>query len=162
MCIITYMYMHNKKKLIVCVCILCVYVLCLMKAINITALPPCQTEWKQDHLVCYLPGTLALAVHNGLPKKYMSIAKNLMYTCYRMYKEMPTGLSPEIVHFNTAPGAERDIYVKVCVCVCLYLPPSPPLNLSPTSSLLPPASRQTQPAETRDGGVSLLPPQTHK
>lgn len=67
---------------------------------------------KMDHLVCYLPGTLALAVHNGLPMKYMSIAKNLMYTCYRMYREMPTGLSPEIVHFNTQQGADTDIYVK--------------------------------------------------
>ena len=67
----------------------------------------------QDHLVCYLPGTLALAVHNGLPKKFLPIAKNLMYTCYRMYKDMPTGLSPEIVHFNMRAGAEEDIYVKV-------------------------------------------------
>ena len=68
----------------------------------------------QDHLVCYLPGTLALGVHNGLPAKYMAIAKNLIYTCYRMYKDMPTKLSPEIVHFNTEPGATEDLYVKVC------------------------------------------------
>ena len=69
----------------------------------------------QDHLVCYLPGTLALAAHNGLSKKsFMRIAKDLMYTCYRMYKDMPTGLSPEIVHFNMDPGATKDIYVEVC------------------------------------------------
>lgn len=67
----------------------------------------------QDHLVCYLPGTLALAVHNGLPDKYFSIAKNLMYTCYQMYKKMPTRLSPEIVHFNMGEGDKEDIYVKV-------------------------------------------------
>lgn len=67
---------------------------------------------KMDHLVCYLPGTLALGVHNGLPSKYMSMAKSLMYTCYQMYKQMPTGLSPEIVHFNTTKSADRDIYVK--------------------------------------------------
>ena len=67
--------------------------------------------------MCYLPGTLALAVHNGLPKKYMIIAKNLMYTCYQMYKQMPTGLSPEIAHFSTEQGAERDIYVKVCMSI---------------------------------------------
>ena len=36
-----------------------------------------------------------------------------MYTCYQMYKQMPTKLSPEIVHFNTTKGAARDIYVKV-------------------------------------------------
>ena len=67
----------------------------------------------QDHLVCYLLGSLALGVHNGLPKKFMTIARNLMYTCYQMYRQMPTGLSPEIVHFNTIPGATSDIYVKV-------------------------------------------------
>ena len=95
-------------------------------------------EWNQDHLVCYLPGTLALAVHNGLPMKYMSIAKNLMYTCYRMYREMPTGLSPEIVHFNTQQGADTDIYVKVCVCVCVcYTHCSVSyLSLSPTTHSL--------------------------
>ena len=68
----------------------------------------------QDHLVCYIPGTLALAEHNGLTSKsYMIIAKNVIYTCYRMYKDMATKLSPEIVHFNMEPGATRDIYVKV-------------------------------------------------
>ena len=71
--------------------------------------------------MCYLPGMLALGVHNGLPKKFMPIAKNLMYTCYRMYKDMPTRLSPEIVHFNVEPGASEDIYVKVCVCVCVSI-----------------------------------------
>ncbi|CAI8003608.1 Endoplasmic reticulum mannosyl-oligosaccharide 1,2-alpha-mannosidase [Geodia barretti] len=72
---------------------------------------------KMDHLVCYLPGTLALAAHNGLSKKsFMRIAKDLMYTCYRMYKDMPTGLSPEIVHFNMDPGATKDIYVEPLNC----------------------------------------------
>ena len=65
--------------------------------------------------MCNLPGTLALAVHNGLPKEYLTIAKNLMYTCYQMYKKMPTGLSPEIVHFNMTEGAKEDIYVQVWV-----------------------------------------------
>ena len=75
-----------------------------------------------------------LAVHNGLPKKFTSVAKNLMYTCYQMYKQMPTKLSPEIVHFNMTEGSTKDIYVKVrcslksnvvewlynhdCVCDC--------------------------------------------
>ena len=68
----------------------------------------------QDHLVCYLPGTLALGVHNGLPQGYMTIAKKLIYTCYQMYRQMPTGLSPEIVHFNMSRKSKRDIYVRVC------------------------------------------------
>lgn len=74
----------------------------------------CHTH-KQDHLVCYLPGTLALGTHNGLPRKFMNIARNLMYTCYQMYKQIPTGLSPEIVHFNITKGAAKDIYIKVCL-----------------------------------------------
>ena len=73
--------------------------------------------------MCYLPGTLALATHNGLPKRFMTIAKNLMYTCYQMYKQMPTGLSPEITHFNITKGAKADIYVKVSVCVCVCVLP---------------------------------------
>lgn len=54
-----------------------------------------------------------LGVHNGMSKKFISMAKNLMYTCYQMYKQMPTKLSPEIVHFNMTKGALKDIYVKV-------------------------------------------------
>ena len=67
----------------------------------------------QDHLVCYLPGLLALGVHNGLPQRYMSLATNLMYTCYQMYQKMPTGLSPEIAHFNMKGTSTEDIYVNV-------------------------------------------------
>ena len=75
----------------------------------------------QDHLVCYLPGTLALGVHNGLPQGYMTIAKKLIYTCYLMYKQMPTGLSPEIAHFNMSRKSKRDIYVKVRIdCPCKF------------------------------------------
>ena len=32
-----------------------------------------------------------------------------------MYKQMPTCLSPEIMHFNLTKGATQDMYVKVCV-----------------------------------------------
>lgn len=67
----------------------------------------------QDHLVCFLPGTLALGAHNGLPADHMDLAKQLMETCYQMYVQMETGLSPEIVHFNMHQGSTRDIDVKV-------------------------------------------------
>jgi hypothetical protein len=33
-------------------------------------------------------------------------------TCYQMYAQMATGLSPEIAHFNTYEGAKQDLYVK--------------------------------------------------
>lgn len=67
----------------------------------------------QDHLVCFLPGTLALGAHNGLPGDHMDLAVRLMETCYQMYKQMETGLSPEIAHFNLQASDSRDIYVKV-------------------------------------------------
>lgn len=56
---------------------------------------------KMDHLVCYLPGTLALGVHYGMPSSHMRLAEKLMETCYRMYADQPTFLSPEIVYFGT-------------------------------------------------------------
>ncbi|XP_032367838.1 mannosidase, alpha, class 1B, member 1b isoform X2 [Etheostoma spectabile] len=68
---------------------------------------------KMDHLVCFLPGTLALGAHNGLPADHMDLAKQLMETCYQMYIQMETGLSPEIVHFNMHQGSTRDIEVKL-------------------------------------------------
>ncbi|XP_033828217.1 mannosidase, alpha, class 1B, member 1b [Periophthalmus magnuspinnatus] len=68
---------------------------------------------KMDHLVCFLPGTLALGAHNGLPEDHMDLAKQMMETCYQMYNQMETGLSPEIVHFNMHQGSVRDIEVKL-------------------------------------------------
>lgn len=63
--------------------------------------------------MCFLPGTLALGAHNGLPIEHMDLAKELMETCYQMYNQMETGLSPEIVQFNMHQGSIRDIDVKV-------------------------------------------------
>ncbi|XP_060916975.1 endoplasmic reticulum mannosyl-oligosaccharide 1,2-alpha-mannosidase isoform X2 [Labrus mixtus] len=67
---------------------------------------------KMDHLVCFLPGTLALGVHNGLPEDHMDLAVQLMETCHQMYTQMETGLSPEIVHFSLQASDGRDIIVK--------------------------------------------------
>ncbi|KPP75104.1 endoplasmic reticulum mannosyl-oligosaccharide 1,2-alpha-mannosidase-like [Scleropages formosus] len=67
---------------------------------------------KMDHLVCFLPGTLALGAHNGLSAEHMDLAKRLMETCYQMYAQMETGLSPEIVHFNMVPHEGLDVDVK--------------------------------------------------
>uniref|UniRef100_A0A8C7ENL5 alpha-1,2-Mannosidase n=1 Tax=Neovison vison TaxID=452646 RepID=A0A8C7ENL5_NEOVI len=66
-----------------------------------------------DHLVCFLPGTLALGAHHGLPADHMALARALMDTCYQMNRQMETGLSPEIVHFNLYPQNDRkDVQVK--------------------------------------------------
>ena len=67
----------------------------------------------QDHLVCFLGGTLALGYHNGMPEEHMDLGRELTKTCYEMYSRMPTKLSPEIVYFNQAQGAEEDLIVKV-------------------------------------------------
>lgn len=67
----------------------------------------------QDHLVCFLPGTLALGAHYGLPADHMELAKQLIETCYQMYAQMETGLSPEIAHFNMHESSTQDVDVKV-------------------------------------------------
>uniref|UniRef100_V9KL28 alpha-1,2-Mannosidase n=1 Tax=Callorhinchus milii TaxID=7868 RepID=V9KL28_CALMI len=67
---------------------------------------------KMDHLVCFLPGALALGAHHGLSADHMDLAKDLMETCYQMYAQIETGLSPEIVHFNLSPHNGKDVEVK--------------------------------------------------
>lgn len=54
-----------------------------------------------DHLVCYVPGMLALGTifiedrHSDL-----ELAIDLLETCISLYKDQPTGLGPERVEFN--------------------------------------------------------------
>eukprot|EP00252_Welwitschia_mirabilis_P005232 TRINITY_DN1572_c0_g2_i1.p1 TRINITY_DN1572_c0_g2~~TRINITY_DN1572_c0_g2_i1.p1 ORF type:complete len:639 (-),score=131.96 TRINITY_DN1572_c0_g2_i1:197-2077(-) len=70
---------------------------------------------KMDHLVCFLPGNLALGATRGLTKhdameqgvmavediENLKLAENLAKTCYEMYVVTNTGLAPEIAHFQT-------------------------------------------------------------
>lgn len=69
---------------------------------------------KMDHLVCFLPGALALGATEGLtereakglptwtPRKaaQMRLARELTTTCWGMYAVTATGLAPEIAFFN--------------------------------------------------------------
>jgi len=71
-------------------------------------------EPKMDHLVCFMPGTIALGATGGLTlaeakksstwgkkqEEDMELAKELMKTCWGMYKVTATGLAPEIAHFH--------------------------------------------------------------
>ncbi|RCI15527.1 hypothetical protein L249_3512 [Ophiocordyceps polyrhachis-furcata BCC 54312] len=71
---------------------------------------------KMDHLVCFMPGTIALATTGGLTEAEarrqpswtkqhdddMRLARELMQTCWGMYKYMATGLAAEITYFHTA------------------------------------------------------------
>eukprot|EP00096_Caligus_rogercresseyi_P002186 TRINITY_DN1417_c0_g1_i7.p1 TRINITY_DN1417_c0_g1~~TRINITY_DN1417_c0_g1_i7.p1 ORF type:complete len:421 (+),score=118.63 TRINITY_DN1417_c0_g1_i7:214-1476(+) len=67
---------------------------------------------KMDELVCFLPGTLALGVHHGMPAVHMEMAKSLMETCYQTFATNPTHLAPEITFFNYKSGSKKDFYVK--------------------------------------------------
>ncbi|KAK7206502.1 glycoside hydrolase [Myxozyma melibiosi] len=80
---------------------------------------------KMDHLVCFLPGNLALGSTNGLPLKMaqrtswtaqqasdLKLAKELMRTCYEMYAVTKTGIAPEIAFFNTDDSSTTDITIK--------------------------------------------------
>ncbi|KAI9845697.1 MAG: mannosyl-oligosaccharide alpha-1,2-mannosidase [Thelocarpon superellum] len=79
---------------------------------------------KMDHLVCFMPGTIALGATEGRteaqakqsgtwgPKQEeeMQLARELMQTCWGMYKVTATKLAPEIAHFNiyNPPLMEKD------------------------------------------------------
>ncbi|KAL9621263.1 MAG: hypothetical protein Q9160_004284 [Pyrenula sp. 1 TL-2023] len=69
---------------------------------------------KMDHLVCFMPGTIALAVTGGVTvseakkrgkwgpeqEENMQLARELMKTCWATYKATATGLAPEITYFE--------------------------------------------------------------
>ncbi|VAH15384.1 unnamed protein product [Triticum turgidum subsp. durum] len=69
---------------------------------------------KMDHLVCFLPGTLALGATKGITKKKalesnlltkedienLQLAEDLAKTCVEMYFVTSTGLAPEITYFH--------------------------------------------------------------
>ncbi|KAI4472103.1 mannosyl-oligosaccharide alpha-12-mannosidase-related [Holotrichia oblita] len=67
---------------------------------------------KMDHLTCFLPGTLALGTHHGLPTSHLKLAEELLTTCYQTYAQQPTFLAPEITYFNIQGENSNDIYVK--------------------------------------------------
>jgi len=66
---------------------------------------------KMDHLVCFVPGMLALGanasvVDEPMRTHHMTFAKELMRTCYEFYRQTPTGLAPEIILFNNEPNVD--------------------------------------------------------
>ncbi|XP_010499520.1 PREDICTED: mannosyl-oligosaccharide 1,2-alpha-mannosidase MNS3 [Camelina sativa] len=75
---------------------------------------------KMDHLVCFLPGTLALGATKGLTKEQalkenllsfedlenLKLAEDLAKTCFEMYEVTATGLAPEIAYFHTNEYSE--------------------------------------------------------
>lgn len=70
---------------------------------------------KMDHLSCFLPGLLALGVMTGAANDSMGeleLAAGLAETCARMWTDTPTGLAPESVFWNTAPGESKDMHSR--------------------------------------------------
>lgn len=76
---------------------------------------------KMDHLVCFLPGLLALGAANGVDTRRSDVpsdapdaalAADLAATCAELYRCVPGGLAPEIAHFvvedraPVVPGVE--------------------------------------------------------
>lgn len=73
---------------------------------------------KMDHLVCFMPGALALGAHTDpkgkdspRAKRDMAVAKALMYTCYEMYERTRSGIAAEFVEFP-ASGGSQDFVVS--------------------------------------------------
>lgn len=72
-----------------------------------------------DHLVCFLPGSIALGATGGLTltearrspdwttekEQHMQLARELMQTCWGMYAVTATGLAPEIAWFEADDAA---------------------------------------------------------
>ncbi|EQC31483.1 hypothetical protein SDRG_10659 [Saprolegnia diclina VS20] len=70
-------------------------------------IPDLHGTQEQDHLLCFVPGMLALGTVGETDAskvaRHLDIAKKLMETCYAMYARQPTGLAPDLVSF---PGFE--------------------------------------------------------
>ncbi|KAG9448017.1 hypothetical protein H6P81_014145 [Aristolochia fimbriata] len=78
---------------------------------------------KMDHLVCFLPGTLALGATKGMTKKKamennlltfedlenLNLAEDLAHTCFEMYAVTATGLAPEIAYFHIEGAYEEGL-----------------------------------------------------
>lgn len=81
---------------------------------------------KMDHLVCFLPGTIALGATGGVPlsqakkspnwsqqlDEEILLAKELMKTCWATYLATKTGLAAEITYFklDNPPVMMKDVY----------------------------------------------------
>ncbi|KAF0693877.1 Aste57867_15219 [Aphanomyces stellatus] len=65
-----------------------------------------------DHLVCFVPGMLALGYINGMPSWHLDLAKELLHSCFQMYNQTPSKLAPERVAFNTNLDGGPDIQLN--------------------------------------------------
>lgn len=47
-----------------------------------------------------------------MPDQHLTLARDLLETCYQTYMRQPTHLAPEITYFNLNGEADQDMYVK--------------------------------------------------
>jgi len=63
-----------------------------------------------DHLACFLPGTIAMALHHGLVPRgegHEEVADGILKTCIDMYRMTPSGIAPEIL--SLGPGNTPEV-----------------------------------------------------
>jgi mannosyl-oligosaccharide alpha-1,2-mannosidase len=69
-------------------------------------------DHKMDHLVCFVPGMLALgsraAPTRALAARHLALARRLLETCVRTYEMTATGLAPEITRFAGGGDPQPD------------------------------------------------------
>ncbi|CAK4739000.1 hypothetical protein LEN26_020656 [Aphanomyces euteiches] len=76
-------------------------------------IPEMKGKPQQDHLLCFVPGMLALGTigetNASKVTQHLNLAKKLMQTCVNYYLRQPTGLSPDLIQF---PGfqVENAVY----------------------------------------------------
>jgi endoplasmic reticulum Man9GlcNAc2 1,2-alpha-mannosidase len=82
-----------------------------------------------DHLVCFMPGTLALSTTDGLTvaemkrlkawtaekEEDLNLAIELMKTCWGMYEVTKTGLAPEITYFQLPPAEDDIVHLQTYI-----------------------------------------------
>lgn len=59
------------------------------------------TDGQMHHLACFVPGMLALGAEGRKTEKYLQVAKDLAFTCWRMYQLQSTKLAADSVSFSS-------------------------------------------------------------
>ena len=80
-----------------------------------------------EHVTCFLPAVLALGYMHGGLRTHLSLAQDLVSTCYQLYRHTASGLAPEAVYFNHRSRNGADFEIKVCefvthpgATICIY------------------------------------------
>lgn len=113
---------------------------------------------KMDHLVCFLPGAIALGATGGIPlseakkspdwtvrhDEEILLAKELMKTCWATYLATKTGLAPEITYFeiDDRPRMMTDMF--------------PDSTMTRGNEKSSPAKNKNDPNRNKDGDLHLV------